>query len=60
MIILDSDRGRIGPFWWLNGAMDAFEIRDATYNGSVHRVWREGVCGWGSCVGKPFYWWRIK
>lgn len=56
----DSDGGRIGPFWWLNGCMSAIEIHGATYNGSRHLCWREGVSGWGSPVGKKYYWRIIK
>jgi hypothetical protein len=60
IVCLDSNSGRIGRFLWFNGVMHSFEIHGSTYNGSVHRVWREGVCGWGSCVSKPFYWRTIK
>jgi hypothetical protein len=60
MFSLDSVSGRIGPFWWLNGCMSKTELRNATYMGSVHHVWRQGVCGWGEPAGKKFYWRVIK
>ena len=46
MIAINSDHGRIGPLWWVNAETSSFELHNATYNGSVHTVWREGACGW--------------
>lgn len=60
IIDISSDYGRIGSFWWLNGCMSRIEMHNATYNGSVHNVWREGVSGWGSPFGKQFLWRLIK
>jgi len=62
MTIMDigSDWGRIGPFWWINGSMAKTELHNATYSGSAHHVWREGVSGWGSPFGKQFLWRLIK
>ena len=61
MISIDSDSGRIGPFWWVNGIHCAIELQNATYNGSIHYVWRPGICGlepW--FVPKTFQWRIIK
>jgi hypothetical protein len=60
IIDFNSDGGRIGPFWWLNASTAKTEMHNATYSGSLHYVWREGVSGWGSCIGKRFFWRTIK
>jgi hypothetical protein len=45
VIYIDSNQGRIGPFWWVNGIHSKIEMYNATYKGSVHYVWRPGVFG---------------
>jgi hypothetical protein len=62
MIVISSDFGRIGPFWWINGRTCAFMLLNATYNGSEHLVWREGCSGWffpRACELKWSFKWRI-
>ena len=56
MIYIDSMQGRIGPFWWMNAVTSKMELRNATYNGSLHYVWRPGFSGWGDPTGTSFYW----
>jgi len=60
MIYMNSDSGRIGAFWWINASTAKTELHNATYNGSRHFVWREGLSGWGSPINKKFYWRVIK
>jgi hypothetical protein len=55
---IDSETGRIGPFWWVNAVCSPITMLNATYNGSVHVVWREGFAGWdGIAHGRLL--WRI-
>ena len=57
MINIDSDMGRIGPLWWANGVHCEVELQNATYNGSVHYVWRPGIWGLdGVFTPKTFQW----
>jgi len=63
MIEITSDYGRIGRFWWMNGIHSPIEMHNATYMGSVHHVWRPGICGIDSIPGltpKSFQWRLIK
>jgi hypothetical protein len=61
IISIDSDVGRIGPFWWANRVHSKMELHNATYNGSVHYVWRPGFCGLDPWfVPKTFKWIVIK
>jgi hypothetical protein len=61
MIYVDSDMGRIGPFWWVNGIQCRMTLISATYNGSLHFVWRPGFWGWdGMYSPKTFKWLIIK
>jgi hypothetical protein len=60
LIEIGPNGGRIGPFWWLNANTARIEMRNATYNGSLHYVWREGVSGWGPPGGKRILWRLIK
>ena len=57
---IGSDGGHIGPFWWFNANTGKTIVQNATYNGSLHNCWRQGVCGWGSPTGKRFLWRIIK
>ena len=58
MLEITSETGRIGPFWWVNAITSPSEMHNATYNGSVHTVWREGTAGWdGIYQGRLI--WRI-
>lgn len=59
MIDISSDSGRIGPFWWVNGVHSAIEMQNATYNGSRHRVWRPGICGFDPWFNPKTFQWRI-
>lgn len=59
MLFIDSDAGRVGPFWWLNGVHSPIEMRDATYNGSLHHVWRPGICGLEPWFTPKTFQWRI-
>jgi hypothetical protein len=52
---INSLAGRIGPFWWVNADCASFNLLNATYMGSIHRVWREGTSGWGYRPGR-FIW----
>ena len=56
MFYVDSQQGRIGSFWWVNGVTSQIELHDALYNGSVHFVWRPGISGWGDPLRKSFQW----
>jgi len=60
MFDINSDSGRIGPFWWVNAVTSQIKLRNAVYNGSLHIVWRPGVSGWGNPLGKSFQWLIIK
>jgi hypothetical protein len=60
MIHITDLGGRIGPFWWVNASTASQEMRNATYNGSVHRVWRPGFCGWGTSTGSRLLWLIIR
>lgn len=60
MIYITSIAGRIGTFWRINASTARTEMLNATYNGSRHFVWREGVSGWGEPFGKQFLWRIIK
>lgn len=56
MIHISSDQGRIGPFWWLNAVTTPMRMENATYNGSVHTVWREGAAGWDGLAQGRLLW----
>ncbi len=61
MFYIDSKMGRIGPFWWVNGIHHKMLLTHATYNGSLHFVWRPGSWGWeGLYSPKGFKWLTIK
>ncbi len=51
---MNSDRGRIGPFWWINASNSPLELRDTLYAGSVCNVWLKGTCGFGPLVRPAF------
>lgn len=45
---IDSDRGQIGPFWWINARCDAHHVTGLyglSRDLSEHIVWRKGGCG---------------
>jgi hypothetical protein len=60
MINITSEHGRIGPFWWLNAVTTPIKMSNATYNGSVHYVWRPGIFSWKSPMKEQLHWRVIK
>jgi hypothetical protein len=53
---VDSVRGSIGPFFWLNATCHSFQITGLyglTSNLSKHIAWRQGGCGF--VFGKCYY-----
>ena len=61
MIHVSDFWGRIGPFWWINASTASQEMHNATYNGSVHHVWRPGQSGWGDpSTGSRLLWLIIR
>ena len=60
MIHVSDLGGRIGPFWWVNASTASQEMHNATYNGSVHHVWRPGQSGWGDCTRSRILWLIIR
>ena len=57
-----ADSGRIGPFWWVNGAHHAHAVTGLTGtvdNPSRYMAWRSGGCGWLSSqrpIANPLRW----
>lgn len=45
---IDSDSGRIGPFWWINQQPDIFDISDNPWSSFLIRI--IGSCGFGDHV----------
>jgi hypothetical protein len=59
MFDISSDWGRIGPFWWVNGVQSVIELQNAVWEGSIHHVWRPGICGIDPWFPPRHFEWRF-